>query len=76
MIGHALALGTPLRNVGRFYEVPDRMHPPIIQSAAIIAASPNQANARAFLDYLRTAPAGTTLRSFGFGVPTPGTPRP
>jgi molybdate transport system substrate-binding protein len=74
MIGHALALGTPLRAGGRFYEVPDRMHPPIIQSAAIVAASRNKANARAFLNYLRSAEGGVTLRSFGFGVPTPPTP--
>ena len=73
LVGHAIALGAPLRTAGRFYEVPDRMHPPIIQSAAIVTASRNKANARAFLTYLRTADAGMTLRSFGFGVPTAST---
>lgn len=73
MIGHALALGTSLRSGGRFYEVPERMHPSIIQSTAIVAASRNKANARAFINYLKGGEAGTTLRSFGFGVPTPAT---
>lgn len=70
MIGHALALGAPLRDAGRFYEVPDRMHPPIIQSAAIVAGSRNKAAAGAFLAYLKSADAKTTLRAFGFRLPT------
>ena len=57
MIGHALALGAALREVGRFYEVPDRMHPPIIQSAGIVAGSRNKAAAGAFLTFLKSADA-------------------
>jgi len=70
MIGHALALGAALRDVGRFYEVPDRMHPPIIQSAGIVAGSRNKAAAGAFLTFLKSADARTTLRAFGFRLPT------
>jgi molybdate transport system substrate-binding protein len=70
LIGHGLALASTLREAGRFYDVPDRLHPPIVQAAGIVAASPNQDNARSFMDYLRSAEAGATLRSFGFGAPS------
>jgi len=69
LIGHGLALGSALREAGHFYEVPNRLHPPIVQAAGIVAASPNQDTARSFMNYLRSADAGATLRSFGFAVP-------
>ncbi len=77
LIGHGLALGSTLRTAGRFYEVPERLHPPIVQAAGVVATSRNTNNAHAFMNYLRGAGASETLRSFGFGVPsTPAHPRP
>jgi molybdate transport system substrate-binding protein len=75
MIGHALALGPTLKRAGRFFEVPDRMHPPIVQAAGVVSASPNRDSARAFIDYLKGAEARRILRSYGFGVPDPANGR-
>jgi len=70
LIGHGLALGSTLRPAGRFYEVPERLHPPIVQAAGVITTSRNKDNARAFMAYLTGAEASATLRSFGFGIPS------
>ena len=69
MIGHGLALDQRLKSVGRFVVVPARAHPPIVQAVAIVSTSKNRANARALLDYVRTAEARQILTSFGFEVP-------
>jgi molybdate transport system substrate-binding protein len=63
LIGHALALGPTLRATGHFVEVPASLHPPVVQAAGVVTASRNKANARAFVDYLKTAAAAATLRS-------------
>lgn len=69
MIGHGLALDQRLKSVGRFVAVPARAHPPIVQAVAIVSTSKNRANARALLEYVKSAEAGKVLMSFGFEVP-------
>lgn len=69
MIGHGLAVDQRLKSVGRFVDVPARTHPPIIQAVAIVSPSRNRANARALLDYVKSAEARQLLTSFGFEVP-------
>jgi molybdate transport system substrate-binding protein len=69
LIGHGLAVGSALR-AGRVYDVPEELHPPIVQAAGVISTSRNKDNARAFMNYLKSGAAGVTLRSFGFGVPS------
>ena len=76
LIGHALALGPSLKPKGRFAAVPATLHPPIVQAAAVVTASKNKEQARAFLTYLKGADARRILQSFGFDVPTTvSTPR-
>jgi molybdate transport system substrate-binding protein len=69
LIGHALALGASLRNVGRFVDLPERMHPPIVQAVGIVSRSRNKENAQAFVNFLKGPEGGATLRAFGFLVP-------
>ena len=69
MIGHGLALDRRLQSVGRFVDVPARAHPPIVQAVAIVSTSTRMANARALLDYIKSAEARKILTSFGFEVP-------
>ena len=76
LIGHALALGAALKAAGHFVDVPASMHPPIAQSAGIIAASRNKENARAFIDYLKSPAATAVLQSYGFSVPARAGRRP
>jgi molybdate transport system substrate-binding protein len=69
LIGHALALGTALKTAGRFFEIPARNYPPVVQAVAIVSASKNKDNARALVEYLKSAEARTILQAFGFEVP-------
>jgi molybdate transport system substrate-binding protein len=69
MIGHGLALGQRLKSVGRFADVPARTHPPIVQAFAIISVSKNRTNARALLEFVKSAEARKILVSRGFEVP-------
>jgi len=68
LIGHALAVGPALREAGHFLDIPARLHPPIAQAAAVVSSSPNKPAAREFIDYLKSAAAKQTLRSYGFDV--------
>ena len=68
LIGHALAVGPALRDMGRFVEIPARLHPPITQADAVVSSSQNKQVARDFVGYLKSAAAKQTLRSYGFDV--------
>jgi molybdate transport system substrate-binding protein len=74
LIGHGLAVSSTLRAAGRFYDVPERLHPPIVQAGGVVAASRNKESGQAFLEYLKGGEARATLRSFGFGLPPTATP--
>jgi molybdate transport system substrate-binding protein len=69
VIGHALALGAALRDAGRFFAIPQQMHPPLVQAAGIVSTSRHKRNALAFLAYLKGPDAAATLQAFGFTVP-------
>ena len=72
LIGHALALDGRLKSVGHFAEIPAGAHPPIAQAAAVVTTSKRKADARALIDYMKSAEGRATLRSFGFEVPATG----
>jgi len=67
----SLALAPTLKDKGTYWEIPTDSYPPIEQAAVIPTAAPNQALARAFLDYVRTPEAQAILRQYGF-QPPPG----
>lgn len=71
LLGHALALGAALKAAGHFVDVPASMHPPIAQTAGIVAASRHKESARAFIDYLKSPAAVAMLQSYGFNVTAP-----
>ena len=68
LIGHGLALNQRLQTIGHFFDIPARLHPPIVQTVAIVAASKNKGNAQTLLEFVRGTEALSTFRSFGFGV--------
>jgi len=61
----------PWKSKGSFWHVPDNMHQPIKQDAVIVKHSANQNTARQFLEFLKSAPATTIIRSFGYGTEKP-----
>ncbi len=64
-----IALSTVNRNKAQVILVAPSLYDPILQEAAVIARSPNQADARAFLDFLRSPEAQAIFTQYGFRVP-------
>jgi molybdate transport system substrate-binding protein len=46
--------------------VPERLHAPLRQDAVLLARGADNAAARGFLEYLKTAPARERIRSYGY----------
>lgn len=57
------------RRDGSRWIVPEPLHAPIAQAAALTASGAGNATARAFLAYLRSPDAQAVMRRFGYGVP-------
>ena len=57
------------RRDGSRWLVPERLHAPIAQAAALTASGARNPAARAFLTYLRSPEARETIRRFGYRVP-------
>jgi len=61
----SLAL-SPAMRVGKHWQIPSDLHPPIEQAAVILKSAADPRAARAFLEFMKTPPARSTLSSFGF----------
>jgi molybdate transport system substrate-binding protein len=68
----SLAIGPPLNERGTYYEIPTSFHPPIEQTAAVIAASLNKAAAHDFLAFLQTPDVVRLMQTYGFAPSTTG----
>jgi molybdate transport system substrate-binding protein len=54
---------------GSWWLVPPEMHNPIRQSAVLLSGAKDQAAAKAFLAFLKSAKAQTVMRGFGYELP-------
>lgn len=71
----ALSLAvSPGMKEGKRWEIPADMHPAIEQGAIILRAANNKAQARAFLQFVKSADGRATLEKFGFTVPEMNVP--
>jgi molybdate transport system substrate-binding protein len=71
----ALSLAaSPGMKDGKRWEIPADMHPPIEQGAIILRAANNKAQARALLQFVKSADGRATLEKFGFTVPEMNVP--
>ena len=68
IIALSLALSPSMKDKGRYLEVPEADYPPIEQGCVVLTKSKNKTNARAFVDFIKTAEAKDILRRYGFGV--------
>jgi molybdate transport system substrate-binding protein len=66
MVALSLAMAPAARGKGRYWEVPPDAYPPIEQGGIILRDSPA---ARAFRDYLLSAPGRRILKQYGFALP-------
>ncbi len=72
LVALSLALAPPVAPHGRYWLIPQALHTPIRQAAAVTARSARQAEARAFLAFV-TGPAGRpVMRRYGFVLPGEG----
>jgi molybdate transport system substrate-binding protein len=69
IVALSLALSPNMKGKGRYVEVPAADYPPIQQACVIMRSAKNQALARQFLAFVKTAQVGEILRSYGFSVP-------
>ena len=66
MISHSLALAPPLRDKGRFWEVPINAYPRREQGGVILSWSQDKAAAEALRDFVLSEGGRAILRRHGF----------
>jgi molybdate transport system substrate-binding protein len=73
IVSLSLALSPAMRG-GKRWEIPAAMHPAIEQGAILLKNATNKAQARAFLEFVKSPEARATLEKFGFAIPKVNTP--
>jgi molybdate transport system substrate-binding protein len=73
IVALSLAVSPGMKD-GKRWEIPADMHPAIEQGAIILRAANNKAQARAFLQFVKSADGRATLEKFGFTVPEMNVP--
>jgi molybdate transport system substrate-binding protein len=68
IVALSLAVSPGMKD-GKRWEIPTDMHPAIEQGAIILRAAKNKAQARAFLQFVKSADGRATLGKSGFTVP-------
>ena len=69
IIAKSLAVAPELRKAGRYLDVPEQMHPPLIQAGLILPWAASQAAAMQFRDFLLSEDGRRVLAAYGFGRP-------
>ena len=59
-----------LHDAGKVIQVDEKLHRPIVQELGIVAASPRQAEARRFTDFLLRGPGREALAQSGYQIPS------
>jgi molybdate transport system substrate-binding protein len=67
-LAHASA--PSMQGKGIYWIVPGDAYPPLDQGVVLISASPHKRDAKAFLEYLRSADFADVFKRFGFDVPS------
>jgi molybdate transport system substrate-binding protein len=66
-LAHASA--PSMQGKGKYWIVPGDAYPPLDQGVVMISSSPHKPEAKAFLEYLRSADFAASFKRFGFSVP-------
>ncbi|MBM4123609.1 MAG: molybdate ABC transporter substrate-binding protein [Nitrospira sp.] len=70
IIALSLALAPPMKEAGRYWEVPPDLYRSLEQGAVIVKGSKNPEGAKAFLDFLRGAEGRGVMHRYGFILPS------
>jgi molybdate transport system substrate-binding protein len=65
----SLAVAPPMKEKGRYVEIPAQDYPPIIQAAVILKSSHNKELAEQFLKFLKEPATISLMEQYGFIVP-------
>jgi molybdate transport system substrate-binding protein len=60
---------SPAMHDGKRWEIPAEMHPAIEQGAMVLKDAKNKEAARAFLEFVKSAPGRAILTKYGFAFP-------
>ena len=66
LIALSLALSPPMKDAGRYWELPGDAYPEMSQMAAVVSSSKHKAAAEAFLKYVTSAEGRAVLQQYGF----------
>jgi molybdate transport system substrate-binding protein len=75
IVALSLALSPNMKDKGHYAEIPPADYPAITQACVIVKASTKQAEARAFLDFVKSEWARDLLKRYGFAVPLRNAPK-
>ncbi len=71
IIALSLAMATPLRETGTYFEVPPAFYPPLEQAVVVLRRSPNRETARQLIAFLKRPESIRLLQELGFTAPSP-----
>jgi molybdate transport system substrate-binding protein len=64
-----VALSLAIPSEGRWIKIPAELHNPINQALAVIANTPSEKQARAFVEYVSSPAGRAIMQKYGFGLP-------
>jgi molybdate transport system substrate-binding protein len=70
IIALSLALAPSMKAMGKYYEIPENMHPPLEQGAVVVKTSKNQDQANTFLDFMKGPEGRQIMQRYGFVLPS------
>jgi molybdate transport system substrate-binding protein len=62
----SLALSDSLKDQGRYFIVPRELYPPLHQAAVVLKSSQKKAQARKFMEYLKSPEVVALFKQYGF----------
>ncbi len=69
LIPLSLAVSPPMKDAGRYWELPADSYPELRQGVVVLSSSRHKRVAQNFIDYIRSSEAAAILQQYGFHVP-------
>ena len=66
-LAHAVA--PAMQGKGKYWQIPAEAYPPLDQGVVVLSHSQHKKDAAAFVEYIKTEPAASVLRKYGFALP-------
>ena len=69
LLALSLAMASPMKTAGRYFEIPPANYPPIIQAVVILKAAHDKTTSENFLKYLKEPSTVALMQQYGFAPP-------